>query len=111
MYINPGTTKNRCPVYNRGEDLNLGSINLSSGIKECEQTCMKFHRRVNTVSYNLSITEDKYGGNSNSILGGNTIWCRQRHMSLISNNQQKHAAFHCSHASNPLMGICRDSLV
>ena len=45
----------------------------------------------------------------NSNLGGDTLACRKRHLSLAGDPNG--AAFHCSHATNDSTQICADSLV
>ena len=45
----------------------------------------------------------------NSNLGGDTLACRKRHLSLA--NDPNSAAFHCPHATNDSTQICADSLV
>jgi hypothetical protein len=54
-------------------------------------------------------TTCKAGSPYNSRLGGDTLWCRQTHLSLAGNANL--AAFHCGHGTNPSLGICRDALV
>ena len=114
IYVNP-TSKNRRLVTTQEADLDRGSTDLSSGIEQCQRTCMSFPRGVDPATYDMELFEASDAGAHvfNSNLGGDTIWCRKRHMSIINYtpNQQQHSAFHCSHAANPSMGICRDSLV
>ena len=43
-------------------------------------------------------------------MGGDIFACRQKHLSLISDDRNE-AAFHCPHATNPSTAICRDSFV
>ena len=53
----------------------------------------------------------------NSNLGGDTLACRERHLSFAAGDlihdifPQDASAFHCPHATNPSTGICRDSQV
>ena len=44
-----------------------------------------------------------------SNLGGDTIHCRELHLSFATSANSK--AFHCPHAGNPAAGICRDVLI
>ena len=94
----------------------MNIIDLSAGLDQCRRDCMKFPRGRDPGTYGLggNPTDTSFVFNSN--LGGDTIWCRKRHLSFVtqfSNGivDQNSAAFHCPHAGNPSAGICRDSQI
>jgi len=71
---------------------------------ECLDACMLYPRPFDPASYE---EPSEFGVN----LGSDTLWCRQRHLSLAETNFTYDTVFHCHHASPHGGGICRDAVV
>jgi len=114
-------------VPQRGDD-------WTDALQQCQQECMKWPRGENPMEFWDVIPEDPthaymfLGKSFNSNLGGDTFWCRQRHMTMIGvfaddnlngfglpddfqGGFQSAAAFHCSFTGLHGAGICRDSSI
>ena len=107
IYLNSDRRRNL--VSTAETNLNRGG-DVSTAIEQCHQACMSWPRGIDPFTYQAytdpdCAREDSY----NSIMGGDTFWCRQKHMFLVKNQEDQ--AFHCYHATNQGGGICRDALV
>mmetsp|Transcript_1545 Transcript_1545/g.2839 ORF Transcript_1545/g.2839 Transcript_1545/m.2839 type:complete len:483 (-) Transcript_1545:1061-2509(-) len=94
----------------RVDDLSM----VEDAMEDCHRTCMLWPRPESPDDYsNVDQSQDIraiYGQSlSLSGFGGDTFWCRQRHLDLVGDPDS--AAFHCYHASATGGSICRDSLV
>ena len=86
---------------------------------------MKFPRGRDPGTYGTKVVGTDFANEAgwmvpedvvNSKIGGDTIWCRKLHLSLVTKFSDGHvdqnaAAFHCPHAGNQSAGICRDSQI
>jgi hypothetical protein len=81
----------------------------AAALETCHQTCMTWPRDQDPAQYSW-LDPQGYENNFNSNMGGDIFACRQKHLSLISDDRNE-AAFHCPHATNPSTAICRDSFV
>lgn len=108
------STEEENPV--RGSD-------LTKGLQKCQETCMKWPRPVDPFTYS-NIADDAdymdFGQGFNSNLGGDTFWCRERHMTMVGvfedygdfqGGFQSAAAFHCSFTAESGSGICADAKI
>jgi hypothetical protein len=81
---------------------------FDAAMNQCQVTCMQWPRPVDPATFSLGIgaSEDEKANVFNSNLGGDTYWCRKRHMTLVHNFNE--AAFHCPHATDAGAGVCTD---
>lgn len=87
----------------------MGSNSEAYG--DCLNTCMAWPRPLYPGDF-LTVNATENAPETRifrSNLGGDTIHCRQLHLSFAGSANSK--AFHCPHAGNPSAGICRDVLV
>ena len=91
LFVNPEPTKdkyhrnlvttNEAPVPRKD---NLGS--LSEDVRECQSQCMLWPRGQDPATYpaprgaGRDATEEEKSGVFNSNLGGDTFWCRKKHL-------------------------------
>jgi Leucine-rich repeat (LRR) protein len=110
IYMNPTSASSDSMMHSittKEDDLERKKTGLAEAYSMCLETCMQFPRPINPAKFDDNWTEGANIFRSN--LGGDTFWCRERHLSLaVSPNSE---AFHCPHAGNPSNGICRDALV
>jgi Leucine-rich repeat (LRR) protein len=115
IYLNPSSSSFSAvnSITTEESDLprvnNLGSNSEAYG--KCLETCMKWPRSLDPRDFTtVNATENSPDTRVfRSNLGGDTIHCRELHMSFATSANSK--AFHCPHAGNPSAGICRDVLV
>ena len=86
-------------VTTKDEELaRIDSAHESDAAAECQKTCMLWPRGQDPATYDLTLYGQTNGNIHNSNWGGDTFWCRKRHMSIVGS--LKDASVHCSHASN-----------